>query len=92
MEIYTNADYAKLVVDRRSTFNIFLGANLVTWRSKKQNMKYNFKLWHTICERLWIKIILDDLKLKYEGPLKLFVTTQPLVLPIIQSSITGQNT
>ncbi|RDY11214.1 Copia protein, partial [Mucuna pruriens] len=25
-----------------------------------------------ICERLWMKIILDDLKVKYGGPIKLF--------------------
>ncbi|RDX62033.1 putative mitochondrial protein, partial [Mucuna pruriens] len=40
MEIYTDADYAGLVVDIRSTsrYCMFLGGNLVTWRSKKQNV------------------------------------------------------
>ncbi|RDX80420.1 putative mitochondrial protein, partial [Mucuna pruriens] len=40
MKIYTNADYAGSIVDRRSTFRYckFLGGNLVTWRSKKQNV------------------------------------------------------
>ncbi|RDY02259.1 putative mitochondrial protein, partial [Mucuna pruriens] len=40
MEIYTNVDYVGSIVDRRSTFRyyMFLGGNLVTWRSKKQNM------------------------------------------------------
>ncbi|RDX97989.1 hypothetical protein CR513_19160, partial [Mucuna pruriens] len=40
MEIYTNADYAGSVVDRRSTsrYCMFMGGNLVTWRSKKQNV------------------------------------------------------
>ncbi|RDY05095.1 Copia protein, partial [Mucuna pruriens] len=66
MEIYTDADYAGSVVDRRSTsrYCMFLGGNLVTWRSKKQNVG--------ICEGLWTKIILDDLKVKYEGLIKLF--------------------
>ncbi|RDX93319.1 Copia protein, partial [Mucuna pruriens] len=27
---------------------------------------------HDICEGLWMKIILEDLKVKYEGPIKLF--------------------
>ncbi|RDY00634.1 Copia protein, partial [Mucuna pruriens] len=27
---------------------------------------------YDICEGLWMKIILDDLKVKYEGPIKLF--------------------
>ena len=40
MEIYTDVDYASLLVDRRSTsgYCMFLGGNLVTWRSKKQNV------------------------------------------------------
>jgi hypothetical protein len=40
LEAYTNADYTELIVDRRSTFGYctFLGKNLVTWRSKKQNV------------------------------------------------------
>nr|KYP49319.1 hypothetical protein KK1_028957 [Cajanus cajan] len=37
MEIYTDADYARFVTYRRSTFGycMFLGGNLVTWRCKK---------------------------------------------------------
>ncbi|RDX87111.1 putative mitochondrial protein, partial [Mucuna pruriens] len=40
MEIYTNVDYAGSVADRRSTseYCMFLEGNLVTWRSKKQNV------------------------------------------------------
>ncbi|RDX99177.1 putative mitochondrial protein, partial [Mucuna pruriens] len=40
MEIYTDTDYAGSIVDRRSTcrYCMFLGGNLVTWRSKKQNV------------------------------------------------------
>ncbi|RDX72173.1 putative mitochondrial protein, partial [Mucuna pruriens] len=39
-EIYTSTNYVGLVVDRRSIsgFCIFLGRNLITWRSKKQNV------------------------------------------------------
>lgn len=38
MEDYKDADYAGSLVDRRSTkaYCMFLGGNLVTWRSKKQ--------------------------------------------------------
>ncbi|RDX63704.1 hypothetical protein CR513_57826, partial [Mucuna pruriens] len=37
---YSKQDYAGLVVDKRSTsgYCMFLGGNLVTWRSKKQNV------------------------------------------------------
>ncbi|RDY12185.1 Copia protein, partial [Mucuna pruriens] len=74
-------NYAGLVVDRRSTsgYCMFWGGNLVTWRSKKQNVvvqssgEEKFRIMtHGICEGLWMKIILDDLKVKYEGPIKLF--------------------
>ena len=81
MEIYTNADYASSVTNRRSTtgYFMFLGGNLVTWKSKKQNVvarssaKAEFRdMAQGICEMLWLKIILDDLKIKYNVPMKLF--------------------
>ncbi|RDY00757.1 Copia protein, partial [Mucuna pruriens] len=80
MKIYIDADYTGSVVDQRSTFGccIFLGGNLVIWRSKKQNMvarssvEAEFQtMAHDICKELWMKIILDDLKVKYEGPMNL---------------------
>ncbi|RDX90757.1 Copia protein, partial [Mucuna pruriens] len=75
IEIYTDADYARSIMDRRSTsiYCMFLGENLVTWRSKKQNVvarssaKAKFQ-----AIGLWMKIILDNLEVKYEGPIKLF--------------------
>ncbi|RDY07904.1 hypothetical protein CR513_07929, partial [Mucuna pruriens] len=77
LSIYTNADYAGSVMDRRFTFRycMFLGGYLVTWRSKRQSMVARSKfrvMTHGICEGLWMKIILDDLKVKYEGHIKLF--------------------
>ncbi|KAL4379927.1 hypothetical protein GQ457_02G033970 [Hibiscus cannabinus] len=40
LEAYTDVDYAGIVVDRRSTLEYcnFLGGDLITWRSKKQNV------------------------------------------------------
>ena len=40
MDAYTNADCAAAVDDKRSTsgYFTFVGGNLVTWRSKKQNV------------------------------------------------------
>jgi hypothetical protein len=56
LEAYTDADYAGSVIDRRSTtgYCTFLGGNLVTWRSKKQNLwhdlvlRLSFELWHKV--------------------------------------------
>jgi hypothetical protein len=40
IECYTDADWAGSTDDRRSTseYFTFVGGNLVTWRSKKQNV------------------------------------------------------
>jgi len=40
MKVYTDVGYAGSIVHRRSTtgYCMFLGGNLATWRSKKQNV------------------------------------------------------
>ncbi|CAA7388698.1 unnamed protein product [Spirodela intermedia] len=40
VEMFTDADYAGSTIDQKSIFNhiTFVGGNLVTWRSKKQNV------------------------------------------------------
>jgi hypothetical protein len=72
LECYTDADYAGDLTDRRSTsgYCTLLRGNLVTWRSKKQNVSRSsaeaeFKSMALgICELLWMKIILEDLRIK----------------------------
>ena len=58
---------------------MLIGGNLVTWRSKKQIMvvrssvEAEFRVSaHGICEPLWLKIVLDNLKIKWQGPMKLY--------------------
>ena len=58
---------------------MFFGGNLVTWRSKKQNVvarssaEAEFRaMAQGVCELLWMNIILDDLKIEYVAPMKLF--------------------
>ena len=54
LEAYTDADYVGSIVDTRSTMGYFtfLGGNLVTWKSKKQNkvaksvLKQSLGQWH----------------------------------------------
>ena len=81
LEAYTDVDYAGSIVDRRSTtrYCTFLGGNLVTWRSKKHNVvtrsyaESEFRaIAQGLCELLWLKIILDNLKIKWDDPMKLY--------------------
>lgn len=81
LEAYTDADYAGSIIDRRSTsgYCTFLGGNLVTWRSKKQNVvarssaEAEFRaMAQGVCELLWLKIVLEDLKIKWDGPMRLY--------------------
>jgi len=81
LEAYTDADYAGSIVDRRLTtgYCTFLGGNLVTWRSKKQNVvarssaEAEFRaMAQGICELLWLKIILEDLRIKSDDPMRLY--------------------
>ena len=67
IEVYTNADWAGAVDDRRSTsgYFTFVGGNLVTWKSKKQNViarssaKTEFRgMTLGLCEALWLRLLL----------------------------------
>lgn len=79
VEVYTDADWARSITDRKSTsgYCTFVGGNLVTWRSKKQNVvarssaDAEFRsVAHGICEVLWIKRLLEDLKIQSILPMK----------------------
>ncbi|RVX11618.1 Retrovirus-related Pol polyprotein from transposon RE1 [Vitis vinifera] len=70
IEVYTDADWAGVVDDRRSIsgYFTFVGSNLVTWKSKKQNViarssaKVEFRSMALgLCEALWIRLLLQDL-------------------------------
>ncbi|KAI9193816.1 hypothetical protein LWI28_000412 [Acer negundo] len=71
VEVFINADWAGSVTDRRSIsgYCTFVGGNLVTWRSKKQGVvtrssaEAEFRgAALRICEVIWIKRLLKDLK------------------------------
>ena len=66
---------------------MLLRGNLVTWRSKQQHVvtrssaEANFRaMAHVICELLWLKIILDDLKIKWQGPMKLYYDNKFIII------------
>ena len=73
LEAYMDVNYEGSIVDRRSTsgYFTFLGGNLVTWKRKKQSVmvwsrvEAQFKSMALgMCELVWLKILLDDLKIK----------------------------
>ena len=67
--------------DRRSTssYFTFVGGNLVTWKSKKQNViasssaEAEFRgMALELCEALWIRLLLYDLDYLSRQPIQLF--------------------
>ena len=73
-ETYTDADYIGSVTDRRSTsrYCFLIGGNLITSRSKKQNVvarpsaEAEYRAMALgICEQ-WLKIVINDLKIKWQ--------------------------
>ena len=78
--LYTDSDYVGSFVDRRSItgYCTMLGGNLVTWRSKKQNIMsklstgVEFRAMSCgINEVLWIRGIPQDLRIPYEEPIRM---------------------
>ncbi|RVW64787.1 Retrovirus-related Pol polyprotein from transposon RE1 [Vitis vinifera] len=70
VEVFTDADWAGSLTDRRSTtgYCSYVWGNLVTWRSKKQSVvarssaEAEFRaMAHEICERMWLQRILKEL-------------------------------
>ena len=69
------------MVDKKSTigYYTFFGENLVTWRSKKQSLvarsstEAKFRIMaQGVCELLCLKIVLEDLKIKWDDPMRLY--------------------
>ncbi|KAB2594608.1 S9-RNase [Pyrus ussuriensis x Pyrus communis] len=81
MEGFTDADWAGDVTDScfTSGYFTFVGGNLVTWRSKKQNVvsrslaEAEFRgMAHGICEVLWLHKLLGGLGFKAKEAISLY--------------------
>lgn len=81
IEAFTDTDWAGAAEDRRSTsgYYTFVWGNLVTWRSKKQTVVARSSaeaelrsIAHGVCEVLWLKILLGELKITAKLPLKIY--------------------
>lgn len=70
----------------------------MTWRSKKQsvvapsNVEVEFRSMALgICELLWLKLILEDLKVKWKAPMKLYCDNK-LVIKIAHNPVQHNHT
>ena len=81
IDAYTDADWAGAIDGRQSTSGhfTFVGGNLVTWRSKKQNViacssaEVEFRgMTVELCEALWLRILLQDLGYPSRQPIRLY--------------------
>ena len=88
VKVYTDAAWAGSVTDRRSIsrYCTFVGGNLVTWQSKKQNViawssaKAKFRVVaHAVCEILWIKRLLEELRVTSSLPMKVFCNNKAAI-------------
>ena len=81
VEIFSDVDWAGDISDKRSTsgYCSYVWRNLVTWRSKKQSVvarssaEAEFRvLTLGICEGMWNHILLGELGMATEGPIKIY--------------------
>ncbi|KAM2020888.1 hypothetical protein ACFX16_042974 [Malus domestica] len=82
---YTDADWAGNITDRHSTsgYFTFVAGNIVTWRSKKQNVvarstaEAEYRgMAHGICELLWLRILLTEIGFKPRETMLLYCDNQ----------------
>ena len=82
---YCDVDWANSPIDRRSTSGYcgFIGGNLISWKSKKQDVvarssaeaKYRAMALET-CELIWLKQLLQELRFGKDGQMTLLCDNQ----------------
>ncbi|RVW35969.1 Retrovirus-related Pol polyprotein from transposon TNT 1-94 [Vitis vinifera] len=88
IEIFSDADWAGSVTDRRSTsgYCSFVWGNLVTWRSKKQSVvarssaEAEFRaMAQGICKGIWLNRLLEELRVPLKHPMVLYCDNQAAI-------------
>nr|ABD63108.1 Copia protein, related [Asparagus officinalis] len=78
---FSDADWAKCPFDRRSTtgYYVFLGGNLVSWKSKKQSVVSRSSaeseyrtMTNVILEMVWIRDLLTEISLPPKCPMDIY--------------------
>ena len=85
LKAFTDSDWAFCPNTHRSisSFCVFLGTSLISWKSKKQlivsrssaETEYR-SMANTTCEILWLLSLLHDLKIAHHGPVVLYCDNQ----------------
>ena len=82
---YADTDWTGNIIDGQSTLGYFtfVVGNLVTWKSKKQNVVARFLakaeyrgMVHGTCELLWLKILLVEIGFEPREPMLLYCDNQ----------------
>ncbi|XP_060210064.1 secreted RxLR effector protein 161-like [Lycium barbarum] len=85
VECFADADYAGSKIDGRSTtgYCVFVGGNLISWRSKKQGVVSRSSaeseyraMSQSTCEIMWIHHLITEIGLKHYTPAKLWCDNQ----------------
>ena len=85
VECFTDADWVGSKEDRRSTYDycVFVGGNLVSWKSKKQGVvsrssaESNYRaMTQFVCEIMWLHQFLMEVGIKTVVPTKLWCNNQ----------------
>ena len=85
IECFSDANWAGSKVDRRSTssYCVFIRGNLVSWKSKKQNVVSRSSaeseyraMAQSVCEIMWIYQLFTEIDLKTSVPAKLWCDNQ----------------
>ncbi|KAJ9553824.1 hypothetical protein OSB04_017869 [Centaurea solstitialis] len=88
IEGFTDADYDGDPTNRRSTtgYCVFVGGNLVSWKSKKQNVVSRSSaeseyraMAQTTCELIWLRNLLGELGFAQSKPMNLYCDNEAAI-------------